>query len=112
MAGTISANNNGYGTLGVHPGAKVYALQVFNKLGTGSTSSIVAAINWLATSGRAHGIRVANMSLGGPASAAVCSAVHWAVRAGITFIAAAGACQCLGGGRTKAAAEAVLWWAV
>eukprot|EP00775_Hariotina_reticulata_P009942 gene9942-10097_t len=29
----------------------VFALQVFNKLGTGSTSSIVGAINWLASSG-------------------------------------------------------------
>lgn len=91
VAGTISANNNGFGTSGVYPGTKVFALQVFNKLGTGSTSSIVGAINWLATTGRQHKIRVANMSLGGPSSVAVCNAVTYAIRAGITFVVAAGA---------------------
>jgi subtilisin family serine protease len=90
VAGTISANNNGFGTSGVYPGSKVFALQVFNKLGTGSTSSIVSAINWLAQNGRSKGIRVANMSLGGPSSVAVCSAVYHAVNQGITFVVAAG----------------------
>lgn len=90
VAGTISANNNGFGTSGVYPGTKVFALQVFNKLGTGSTSSIVGAINWLATTGRQYKIRVANMSLGGPSSVAVCNAVTYAIRAGITFVVAAG----------------------
>jgi len=90
VAGTISANNNGFGTSGVYPGSKVFALQVFNKLGTGSTSSIVSAINWLAANGRSKGIRVANMSLGGPSSVAVCNAVYHAVQAGITFVVAAG----------------------
>jgi hypothetical protein len=69
--------------------------QVFNKLGTGSTSSIVSAINWLANNGRASKIRVANMSLGGPSSVAVCNAVYWAIRSGITFVVAAGGC-CMG----------------
>lgn len=91
VAGTLCANNNGIGTSGAFPGSKVFALQVFNKLGTGSTSSIVSAINWLAEHGRAAGIRVANMSLGGPASVAVCNAVHFALQAGITFVVAAGA---------------------
>lgn len=90
VAGTICANNNGFGTSGVYPGSKVFALQVFNKLGTGSTSSIVSAINWLAQNGRAKGIRVANMSLGGPSSVAVCTAVYHAVNKGITFVVAAG----------------------
>jgi len=40
---------------------------------------------------RSHKIRVANMSLGGPNSLAVCNAVYFAVRAGITFVVAAGA---------------------
>jgi hypothetical protein len=50
----------------------------------------VSAINWLASNGRASKIRVANMSLGGPSSVAVCNAVYWAIRAGITFVVAAG----------------------
>jgi subtilisin family serine protease len=103
LPGTISANNNGFGTSGVFPGSKVFALQVFNKLGTGSTSSIVSAINWLASSGRTNKIRVANMSLGGPSSMAVCGAVQLALQAGITFVVAAGeaawqAAQAVAGG--------------
>lgn len=107
VAGTISANNNGFGTSGVYPGSKVFALQVFNKLGTGSTSSIVGAINWLAQNGRSKGIRVANMSLGGPSSVAVCSAVYQAVSKGITFVVAAGGRGgSLAAGRVERAAAA------
>ncbi|KAI8466382.1 MAG: peptidase S8/S53 domain-containing protein [Monoraphidium minutum] len=90
VAGTISANNNGMGTMGLTPGQKVYALQVFDQLGSGSTTSIVAALNWLARFGRSKGIRVANMSLGGPKSWAVCSALDAVVRQGITMVVAAG----------------------
>jgi hypothetical protein len=90
VAGTISANNNGIGTLGLTPGQKVYALQVFDQLGSGSTTSIVAALNWLARFGRSKGIRVANMSLGGPKSWAVCAALDAVVRQGITMVVAAG----------------------
>jgi subtilisin family serine protease len=112
VAGTISANNNGFGTSGVYPGSKVFALQVFNKLGTGSTSSIVSAINWLAQNGRSKGIRVANMSLGGPSSVAVCTAVYHAVNKGITFVVAAGELRSLKarvlGGRSCFALEGTL----
>jgi subtilisin family serine protease len=87
----VCANNNGQGTMGLTPGQKVYALQVFDQLGSGSTSSIVAALNWLARYGRAKGIRVANMSLGGPKSWAVCAALDAVVRQGITMVVAAGA---------------------
>jgi len=90
VAGTVSANNNGQGTMGLTPGQKVYALQVFDQLGSGSTSSIVAALNWLARYGRSKGIRVANMSLGGPKSYAVCAALDAVVRQGITMVVAAG----------------------
>ena len=78
------------GTMGLTPGQKVYALQVFDQLGSGSTSSIVAALNWLTRFGRAKGIRVANMSLGGPKSWAVCAALDAVVRQGITMVVAAG----------------------
>lgn len=86
----MCANNNGMGTMGLTPGQRVFALQVFDRLGSGSTSSIVAALNWLARYGRAKGIRVANMSLGGPKSWAVCAALDAVVRQGITLVVAAG----------------------
>jgi hypothetical protein len=98
VAGTVAANNNGQGTMGLTPGQKVYALQVFDRLGSGSTSSIVAALNWLARNGRAKGIRVANMSLGGPKSWAVCAALDAVVRQGITMVVAAGEGAGRGGG--------------
>ncbi len=90
VAGTVCANNNGAGTMGLTPGQKVYALQVFDQLGSGSTTSIIAALNWLARYGRAKGIRVANMSLGGPKSYAVCAALDAVTRQGITMVVAAG----------------------
>lgn len=76
--------------LGVSPGTKIFALQVFSQTGQGSTSGIVAALNWLALNGRKYNIRVANMSLGGPKSIAICQALAAAVRRGITFVVAAG----------------------
>jgi subtilisin family serine protease len=90
VAGTVCANNNGKGSMGLTPGQRVYALQVFDQLGSGSTTSIVAALNWLARYGRAKGIRVANMSLGGPKSYAVCRALDAVVAQGITLVVAAG----------------------
>jgi subtilisin family serine protease len=90
VAGTISAHNNGQGVMGTQPGTKLYILQVFNKLGSGSVSSIVAALNWLTTNGRRRHIRVVNMSLGGPSSRSVCTAMSQAVRQGMTFVVAAG----------------------
>jgi subtilisin family serine protease len=76
--------------MGTQPGTKLFILQVFNKLGSGSVSSIVAALNWLTTNGRKRNIRVVNMSLGGPSSRSVCAAMNQAVQQGMTFVVAAG----------------------
>ncbi len=67
-------DDNGHGTnvagiaLGVAPGAKIIALDVFtrNIFGQFSASSvdIVAALNWVNTNGAAYNIASANMSLG------------------------------------------------
>jgi subtilisin len=66
VAGTIAAGNAGSGVVGVAPGTKLYAVKVLDASGSGSTSSVVCGIDWVTKNAKALGIRVANMSLGGP----------------------------------------------
>ncbi|PXW99227.1 subtilase family protein [Sphaerotilus hippei] len=83
VAGTVAGT-----TYGVAPGATVVALRVLGCQGSGSTSGIVAALDWVA----ANGIRpaVVNMSLGGGASTAMDQAVARVVARGIPVVVAAG----------------------
>ncbi|KAI8849513.1 peptidase S8/S53 domain-containing protein [Chytridium lagenaria] len=65
--------------------------KVFGSSGTGSNSDVIAAVNWVTANGPRSGRPcVVNMSLGGPASAALDSAVTAGVNAGCTFAVAAG----------------------
>ena len=99
VAGTIAAGNSGSGVVGVAPGTKIYAVKVLSSAGTGTVSSLICGIDWVAANAAADNIRVANMSVGSagptptscatttdPEYAAVCRAVG----AGVTFVAAAG----------------------
>jgi subtilisin family serine protease len=95
VAGTIGALNNGAGVVGVAPGTPIFALRVLDSRGSGAFSNIINALLWVAENGRAKGIRVINMSLGGdggadPTSSAVCDAVKAVADAGIAVVAAAG----------------------
>ncbi|MFA6955005.1 MAG: S8 family serine peptidase [Thermoanaerobaculia bacterium] len=63
VAGTIGAIDNGEGVVGVAPEAELYSLRVFDESGEfTNASALIEAIDWAI----AHGIRVLNMSLGGP----------------------------------------------
>ena len=89
VAGTIGALDNGEGVVGVAPGARLWAVKVLNKRGSGYTSWIVAGIDWVAAN--ADMIEVANMSLGGAGfSQAEYDAIQGAVNAGVAFAVAAG----------------------
>ena len=95
VAGTIGATNTGAGVVGVAPGTPIFALRVLDGRGAGTFSAIVSALLWVAKNGRAKGIRVVNMSLGGPgganaANSAICGAVKDVHAAGIAVVAAAG----------------------
>jgi subtilisin family serine protease len=87
VAGTVAALDNGIGVVGVAPGARLWAVRVMNQFGTGSTSSIISGINWVA---QRRNIRVANMSVGGNYSRAINEAVERAVAGGLVIVAAAG----------------------
>jgi hypothetical protein len=72
-----SRDDNGHGTnvaaiaLGVAPGAKILALDVFTGTG-GSSNDIISAINWAIANKATYNIASMNLSLGGGSSTALC----------------------------------------
>lgn len=88
VAGTIGALDNAIGVVGVAPGARLWSVRVLNNSGTGTTSQIIAGMDWVAA--HASTIEVANVSLTGAASAAVDSAVGRLADAGVAVAVAAG----------------------
>ena len=88
VAGTIAAMDNGIGVVGVAPGARLWAVKVLKDNGSGWMSGIIAGVDWVTK--HAADIQVANMSLGGGNSTALCKAIAKSVNAGITYAVAAG----------------------
>ncbi len=86
--GTHVAGTVGGATWGVAKNTALVPVRVLNCAGSGSTSGVIAGIDWVA----ANHVKpaVANMSLGGGASASLDQAVANAVAAGVTFVVAAG----------------------
>jgi subtilisin len=66
VAGTIAAQNNSIGVVGMAPGVILHAVQVLGNSGRGSFSGIIAGIDWVAA--QDVGPSVINMSLGGSGS--------------------------------------------
>jgi len=103
VAGTIAARDNSIGVVGVAPAATLYAVKVLDSTGHGTWSNVICGVDWVTANAAAKGIRVANMSLGGngivtPSNAnctngnndALHTAVCNSVKAGITYVVAAG----------------------
>lgn len=88
VAGTVAAINNSIGVIGVAPGATLVAIRVLDKRGSGTTSGVIAGVDWVAANATPGD--VANMSLGGGASTALDNAVIAAAANGIKFALAAG----------------------
>jgi subtilisin family serine protease len=86
--GTHVAGTVGSATYGVAKAVTLVGVRVFGCGSSGSTSTIVAGINWVA----ANAIKpaVANMSLGGPASSTTDAAVNGLINAGVIAVVAAG----------------------
>ncbi|RME13682.1 MAG: peptidase S8 [Ardenticatenia bacterium] len=94
VAGIIGARDNGFGVVGVAPGARLWAIKVFNDLGYGTSDSLLCGVDWVAA--HAGRIDVANMSMSGIGEEGTCTdaglheAICNAVAAGVTFVVAAG----------------------
>jgi aqualysin 1 len=86
--GTHVAGTVGGSTYGVAKGVQLRAVRVLNCSGSGTTSGVIAGVNWVAANRQLPA--VANMSLGGGASSALDTAVNNAINAGVTFAVAAG----------------------
>jgi subtilisin family serine protease len=86
--GTHVAGTIGGSTLGVARGVTLHPVRVLACNGYGTVEGVIAGIDWV----RANHVApaVANMSLGGGASAAMDLAVTNAIAAGVTFVVAAG----------------------
>ncbi|MCC7382139.1 MAG: S8 family serine peptidase [Deltaproteobacteria bacterium] len=86
--GTHVAGTLGGARYGVAKGVELVAVRVLGCDGSGTTAGVIAGIDWVT----AHGGRpaVANMSLGGGASASLDQAVARSIAAGITYAVAAG----------------------
>lgn len=85
VAGTVAGS-----TYGVAPAATVVPVRVLSCSGSGSTSGVIAGIDWAVRHHQAGTPAVANMSLGGGYSAALNAAVAAGVADGISFSVAAG----------------------
>ncbi len=89
VAGIIGARHNDVGVVGIVPGARLWAVKVLNKKGSGYLSDIIKGLEWVEA--RAGDIEVANMSLGGNGlSESYQTAIRGCVNAGVVVVVAAG----------------------
>ncbi|MBL7185672.1 MAG: S8 family serine peptidase [Phycisphaerae bacterium] len=85
-AGIVAASDNNIGSVGVAPGANLWAVKVLGNDGSGYVSDIVQGIEWCED----NGIEIISMSLGGGDSPTMKEACDNAYNAGILLVAAAG----------------------
>jgi subtilisin family serine protease len=88
--GTHVAGILGGKTFGVAKKVNIISVKVLDCAGSGTTSNVVAGINWVTGHHAAGQPAVANMSLGGGANAALDQAVAQSIADGITYSIAAG----------------------
>ena len=88
--GTHVASTVGGNTYGVAKSVTLVGVRVLNCSGSGSTSGVVAGIDWAASNHQAGTPAVANLSLGGGASTAIDSAINRLIADGVTTVVAAG----------------------
>jgi aqualysin 1 len=86
--GTHVSGTVGGSTYGVAKAVRLFAVRVLNCSGSGTTSGVIAGIDWV--TGHHVSPAVANMSLGGGASTALDTAVRNSIASGVTYAVAAG----------------------
>ncbi|KAI8956575.1 subtilisin-like protein [Daldinia sp. FL1419] len=91
--GTHVAGTIGSKTYGVAKKTKLYAVKVLDSSGSGSTSGVIAGMNFVTSDVKTRSCpagAVANMSLGGGSSSSINSAAKAMINAGIFLAVAAG----------------------
>jgi len=86
--GTHVAGTVGGSTYGVAKGVALVAVRVLGCGGSGSTSGVIAGVDWVTANHATPA--VANMSLGGGASTALDDAVNNSIGSGVSYAVAAG----------------------
>lgn len=90
-AGIAAAKLNGVGVRGMAPNARLFAVKVLDRGGSGSLSWIISGIDWVTKNAPSKGIKVANMSLGFQGSSpSLDAAIAKSVGSGVTYVVAAG----------------------
>jgi subtilisin len=87
-AGIAAARDNAAGVVGVAPGARLWAVKVLDRSGSGSMSGVIKGVDYVTSN--AASIEVANMSLGGGNSDTLKLAIAKAAAKGVVFAVAAG----------------------
>jgi subtilisin family serine protease len=88
--GTHVAGTVGGSTYGVAKGVRLVAVRVLSCSGSGSTSGVIAGVDWVTGNHQAGQPAVANMSLGGGASSSLDAAVNRSINDGVSYAIAAG----------------------
>ena len=86
--GTHVSGTIGGSTWGVAKSVSLHAVRVLDCSGNGTTSGVIAGVDWVTAN--ALKPAVANMSLGGGASAALDAAVQNSIASGVTYAVSAG----------------------
>jgi len=88
--GTHVSGTVGGTTYGVAKNVTLVAVRVLNCSGSGTTSGVIAGIDWVTSDHNPGESALANMSLGGSASSALDNAVNNSINDGVTYAIAAG----------------------
>ncbi len=88
--GTHVAGTVGGSTYGVAKGVTLKAVRVLDCAGSGTTTGVIAGVDWVTSNHQAGAPAVANMSLGGGLSTALDTAVANSITDGVTYAIAAG----------------------
>ena len=87
-AGTAAARDNNVGVVGVAPGARLWAVKVLDRTGSGTIANVIRGVDYVTAN--AASIEVANMSLGGGNSPTLNNAIANSVARGVVYVVAAG----------------------
>jgi len=92
VAGIAAAKTgDNKGVRGVAPNARLYAVKVLDRSGSGFLSWVICGVDWVTGNAAANGIQVANMSLGFMGTSSTLNvAIGKSVAAGVTYAVAAG----------------------